>query len=83
MKTTLRTTFIVIITAISAYSSYKAYKNANYKEELFLTDIEALSNCESNDGYENNGRCVHDEQLYYFCKTPSFLKSKNCRMGYY
>lgn len=57
------------------------YKQQSKYSDLLLENIEALSHCESVDGYENDGHCVRDKNYNYFCKEPGFLQSKNCKQG--
>lgn len=48
---------------------------------LTLADVEARTDCEAIDGYPNDGHCVKDDVNNYFCKSPGFLQSKNCRQS--
>ena len=56
-------------------------KTGSRLSDATLTSVEALADCESVNGYENDGHCVHDRVNNYFCKTPKFLQSRDCRQS--
>ena len=43
--------------------------------------VSAIAHCETVNGCENDGHCVHDRAYNYFCKTPGFLQKKDCHQA--
>ena len=79
-KTILRSTLFVAISIVAGICATKTYKITTIlKSNLLLQDIEALTFCETIDGMENDGHCVQDKYLNYFCAEPKFLQRKDCR----
>lgn len=49
--------------------------------DVSLAEVEAIAHCETVNGCENDGHCVHDRAYNYFCKTPGFLQKKDCHQA--
>lgn len=73
--------YLIALTAIGSTLFGAKLTSGDLSAVSFLdkTDIESLTNCEAIDGHKNDGHCTHDDYANYFCESPGFLQSKNCR----
>lgn len=61
---------------VSGYVGMKAYEShADEMNKLFMENVEALSSCESNDGYPMDRYCI--ESMRSYCYYGDFV-APNC-----
>lgn len=79
----IKITFFIVACVCLSVTMVLRETNAENRSvsDFVLTEVEVLANCESIDGYSNDGHCVHDDVNNYFCKSPGFLQSKNCKQN--
>lgn len=73
---------IPIFVGILSYGLTTVQKgNSAIPQMLSTDDVEALANCESVDGHDNDGHCTKNDYKVYFCESPGFFDSKDCLQG--
>lgn len=70
--------FCLISASIAAIMLTSRKKTAN-TESIILEEIEAITDCESVNGYPNDGYCRSNDYNEYFCGSSHWLWSDNCR----
>ena len=71
---------VAVIACLSAMAVSKS-KTSNQMSDVSLAEVKAIAHCETVNGCENDGHCVHDRAYNYFCKTPGFLQKKDCHQA--
>lgn len=75
-KKILTTLSIAAVAILSGYGGMKAYQShASINMSIFTEDIEALSKCESRDGYNMDKHCIKCEKET--CRYVDFV-ADNC-----
>lgn len=65
--------------AIAGYAVTKITTDKSNITTLSQNDIESLSDCESINGKKNDGHCVQNKDLVYFCAEAGLFQSYDCR----
>lgn len=69
----------ILFAAGMVSSAIIAMQNSEHQaSEIVLNEIEAISDCERVDGNEDDGMCVQDDYLHYFCASPVAGKTPDC-----
>lgn len=75
-KKTIMLSYIAACTIVSGYIGIKTYQSHVYENnDLFMESVEALSTCESSDGYPMGSYCMDCKGHY--CYYGDFVAS-NC-----
>lgn len=53
-------------------------ENPAIQQMLSTDEVEALANCESIDGYDNDGHCTKNDYKVYFCEGAGLFDGKDC-----
>ena len=71
------------VTCVAVCCSMFMVAQANWDgsrvQNLTMTDVEALSACESVGWKNNDGNCVHNSAGVYFCKEDSWCEITDCK----
>ena len=72
--------FFIGLLAIAAMGCYHLQENLTQKisVNLTLSNLEALTACESIGWWDNDGNCVKNDAGVYFCKSDSWPALTDC-----
>ena len=67
-----------LVAAIALSMGAYVVKERPVSEQVALTDVEAISDCELPDGVSANGHCVKNDHNEYFCAQPVWWSRNDC-----
>ena len=57
-----------------------ANSHVSQTANITLTEVEAITACESIGWWDNDGNCVNDGKKNYFCKKDSWCELTDCKI---